>query len=683
VVSIESIPLVMAGPIVRRVDDRLACVWLALRESAEVELTVYEVTANGPGAVVMSGRQATIQVAPNLHVVAVSARPLHQPLRWGATYHYDLRFHGGGAPWRLDDPGVLGFSGDARQRLAPLLFANQQLPSFVLPAAKREGLRLAHGSCRKPHGGGRDALALLGPIIDRAITAGLTGATAGAERPQQLFLTGDQIYADDVADALAPEVFALADWLGGGTDLERAELVRPRGPAALAPGGRSPFMKSVAHFTSNSDRSHLVTYLEMCAMYLLVWSDTFWTTALRNAAQLTGFSPHLPAVRKVLANLATYMMFDDHDVTDDWNRTGGWVTSVAESSYGARIVRNALCAYAVFQHWGNDPVAFEGTGPGATFLTTIAGWDGNDEGTAERLAATVQVPEDAPRRLDPARALRWDWSYASPIHVVVALDCRTGRVYDDARAAPGLMSADAIERALAAVPGNERPTIVISGTPILGVGLLAWGQKILAATIKSEDVMDVEAWEFNQVAFDAVIEAMAKRQRVVVLSGDVHYGFGASFVGRESPYQGARIVNFTSSALLNSDHGATLSYLLTGFGDSALESLSRGSSREAPAADPKLAAAAEFERGPVATTREVTVAGGEFKEEILGGEGEPADTTVLESVAGSRRRAAVTFFANVGAISFEPDHVVQTLWAWKDGASEPIKLQHRATLPAH
>jgi phosphodiesterase/alkaline phosphatase D-like protein len=29
----------------------------------------------------------------------------------------------------------------------------------------------------------------------------------------------------------------------------------------------------------------------------------------------------LPKVRRVLANIPTYMIFDDHDITDDWNIT--------------------------------------------------------------------------------------------------------------------------------------------------------------------------------------------------------------------------------------------------------------------------------------------------------------------------------------------------------------------------
>ena len=56
-------------------------------------------------------------------------------------------------------------------------------------------LRIVHGSCRRPHANVPDLLADLDGLIEKARTNGL-------ERPHQLFMTGDQIYADDVATSL-------------------------------------------------------------------------------------------------------------------------------------------------------------------------------------------------------------------------------------------------------------------------------------------------------------------------------------------------------------------------------------------------------------------------------------------------------------------------------------------------
>ena len=65
--------------------------------------------------------------------------------------------------------------------------------------------------------------------------------------------------------------------------------------------------------------------------------------------------------RRALANVPTYMLADDHDVTDDWFLNGKVErqlrgTGVIPGPGGRRMMRNALAAYAVFQHWGNDPV---------------------------------------------------------------------------------------------------------------------------------------------------------------------------------------------------------------------------------------------------------------------------------------------------------------------------------------
>ena len=65
------------------------------------------------------------------------------------------------------------------------------LPTFFLQG-KRSPLNLLYGSCRKLHGKGEDCLALADEIIASSVED-------LNKRPSALFLTGDQIYADDVA----------------------------------------------------------------------------------------------------------------------------------------------------------------------------------------------------------------------------------------------------------------------------------------------------------------------------------------------------------------------------------------------------------------------------------------------------------------------------------------------------
>ena len=85
--------------------------------------------------------------------------------------------------------------------------------------------------------------------------------------------------------------------------------------------------------------------------------------ASRSARDADDFYDSLPRVRRALANVPTYMVFDDHDVTDDWNIGRAWRDQVYTSPLGRRIITNALVAYALFQDWGNDPLRYRGQGP--------------------------------------------------------------------------------------------------------------------------------------------------------------------------------------------------------------------------------------------------------------------------------------------------------------------------------
>src|SRR5438093_1090106 len=73
-----------------------------------------------------------------------------------------------------------------------LIYPGHSLPGFVLPPEDLNQVKLLHGSCRKPHGIGKEMLSSIDTMLEDA-------AAHPADRPQQLFLTGDQIYGDDVA----------------------------------------------------------------------------------------------------------------------------------------------------------------------------------------------------------------------------------------------------------------------------------------------------------------------------------------------------------------------------------------------------------------------------------------------------------------------------------------------------
>src|SRR6201999_957022 len=61
------------------------------------------------------------------------------------------------------------------------------------------------------------------------------------------------------------------------------------------------------------------------------------------------FRKNLPKVQRALANVPTYMILDDHDVTDDYFLNPTWRRRVLGRRLGRSILGNAMIAYSLFQ----------------------------------------------------------------------------------------------------------------------------------------------------------------------------------------------------------------------------------------------------------------------------------------------------------------------------------------------
>jgi hypothetical protein len=668
----DKYPLVLCGPIVRHTAPKSVCVWVALQKRCAVELTVFDANAGKPGPKRLRCQRYTIQLGPNLHVVAVTATPEsgERPLEWGENYLYDLRFGFEGVWQGLYDEGILRHNISQAGPLERLLYEGQSLPGFRLRSQNLDALRLIHGSCRKAHGKGHDALAILDGVL-----------AGNNDTPQLLVLTGDQIYADDVDPALLQAIMDRSAELFGGEDRERTVALAPFSEQLL-PGRRQELMADQARFTGTEAASHLVTLAEYCTMYLFAWSDILWGSQLGTEESLRDFRQTLPRARRVFANLSTYMIFDDHEVTDDWYRTQNWVNEVANSRIGSRVIRNALISYALFQHWGNAPKAFvEGT-PGGDLIAAVDSWGDSDREKATSTHRYVYVPEpgDALEPVPP-EALRWHFTVEAPGYRVVALDTRTRRHFRGASAAPGLMSRVAIDEALDPSRPFRAATIVASPTPVLGVRVIEFFQKNVTRLldrykdqtelVSTSDRFDAEAWAFDAETYDYLLERLATLRRVVILSGDVHYGFGASLVAKD---RDARIVNFVSSALHNQTFAETVSKLLSWVGDRQLEALTDE-------------AAAPTELPETVLAREVSTPSLSFEEDLLHEEGQksedapPVDRGEIEFEAfpASRKRADVVGSCNLGDLVFAEGQALQRLrWQGRRGLQQTL---HRATFP--
>ena len=502
---LDHLPLILAGPILRRTESNAVTVWVALKAPREVTLKIYATGENGSTikTLVLAGIRATVPLGKYLHIVAITAKPVEEGERgregeremgrWGDGESIQLNLGTDQQPNHFPtssclEPGQiyaydLSF-GRYEQNLAEALnspttqgspvtvsYFEHQLPTFAIPPSDLNHLRLAHGSCRKLHGGGQDALPLLDGLIEHH-------AKEPNSRLHQLFLTGDQIYGDDVADPLLWAATETGDTLLGWeenlpfykTSTTSYEFKKP---SDLKPGQRTDIARDYGGLTAmllntpEEAKSHLLSLGEFFATYLLVWSPVLWSESLpkgkdiykdskqvrqwdREARHVNDCVAQLWKVRRALANVPTYMICDDHDISDDWYLNRAWCNSVLGKPLGRRVVQNGLLGYAIFQAWGNTPDQFQEEQPGGNLLKATAIWSasaGTDEVALEKIAKCLGLPQIDPEtglpkfKLDKdvlvldrdypdgTLAIEWHYTVRSLKHEVIVLDTRTWRGY--------------------------------------------------------------------------------------------------------------------------------------------------------------------------------------------------------------------------------------------------------------
>jgi hypothetical protein len=533
---------------------------------------------NNDDSVIGTGTTKTLRLGQMLHVALVMALPVnsnkrdkdHDRFPADEILAYDIEIfldNDSSQVMSLNDLGLL-----AGERLlageSSIAYSNQiniSLPTFILSGNDTTPSTILHGSCRKLHAEGEDSLA----TADELIAASVEDVN---NRPRALFLTGDQIYADNVASPLIQHLTKFGIELLGweeqihGIDKKLTEI---------GIGERQQIVRDHAKFTSQKAGNHLLSFGEFAAMYLLAWNSQNWPNIIQEAGSLStnndsnnnNKADHkddyrkqlghlkrtyqvLPRVRRVLANIPTYMIFDDHDVTDDWNITKEWHDNVKNSDCGKQIVCNGLAAFWVFQGWGNNPDLYN-----QEFVEKITGYLKND-GRTER-----QDFED----------YLWNfhgWSFSVPTNPLsIFLDCRTQRGYSTLMGAPDLISEEALGSILKIVQQanyyNGDPAIIVSPTPVFGFELAEKLQGYLAH-LSGPYNWDLESWSASEQGFTRFITFLIEKlgpRYCVFLSGDVHYGFtlDAKFTllphddnGQEKRVQA---IQLTSSALKSTSFG--------------------------------------------------------------------------------------------------------------------------------
>ncbi|WP_318218383.1 alkaline phosphatase D family protein [Streptomyces sp. SCL15-6] len=377
-------------------------------------------------------------------------------------------------------------------------------PSVIATPAGEEGVRVAFGSCRwaAPPAGGKDRV---GPDALDTLSARVAADPEGA-RPDVLLLLGDQVYADEVSDATRR-------WIAG-----RRDLAEPPG-------------------------EQVADYAEYTRLYDESWGD--------------------PEVRWLLSTVPSCMVFDDHDVIDDWNTSAAWVADMRATDWWRERILSGLMSYWVYQHLGNLSPAELAADP--LYAAVRATPDGTD--ALRDLAARADT--------DPA-SVRWSYRRDFGRVRLVMVDSRAARVLAEDRRSmldPG-EAAWLREQVLDGRDDGEAPyDHLLVGTslpwllPHLVHDLEAWnaavcgGERGARWARLGERIRrgaDLEHWPAFPASFDALAGLIADAgtgpgapATVSVLSGDVHHAYVAepSWPGRDTD---ARVVQLTCSPVHNS-----------------------------------------------------------------------------------------------------------------------------------
>ncbi|WP_061019274.1 alkaline phosphatase D family protein [Vibrio splendidus] len=560
----SSLPLLLAGPILRKTTATEVVLWLATSSplTGRAELYVNETDLVGeighsnveqdqPFYTSSLEEHDSIQIGTHAWVTLIRLQgefPTNTPLE------YDLHTESG-----------------SLKELAPHLVYNGK--SRVEFKISTSADYILHGSCRNPHHPSKDSLvAADNKIADQSIV----------ERPDMLMMSGDQIYADHVAGPTLDAIQQVIQRLGlvGESLPTDSQIKQINSSDALYNSEYHLYQRhqylphhstsesvlnkffpnrGVPIFSSTDCENHLVTLSEFIAMYLLVWSPTLWQCVNRErliennftqgGRQLTpteqqqwrdesviidDFIAGLPQVQRLFAHIPTYMIFDDHDVTDDWNLTVGWEHAVDQNQFATQVIGNGLAAYWMCQGWGNKPESFnEAFIEQAKQLFTVQVRAITERHNEANDAATTHSIS----RIEPDKHQAFiemlnrfeEWHYTidtSP--KVIVLDTRTRRWRSESRMnkPSGLMDWEALIEFQHQLLHQDK-VVIVSAAPMFGVKFIETLQK-MATTIGKPLVIDAENWMAHPGSANTLISIFTHTKtptNFVVLSGDVHYSF--------------------------------------------------------------------------------------------------------------------------------------------------------------
>jgi len=119
----------------------------------------------------------------------------------------------------------------------------------------------------------------------------------------------------------------------------------------------------------------------------------------------------IDGARKTLAHLPSFMIFDDHEITDDWNFHSKWVDIVfgnGDDPYDMwpKTITDGLAAYWMYQGWGNLPPDVWAADPRIQILTRARA-SGKDALPELRKLILARASKPAKPGVDAKQRLTW------------------------------------------------------------------------------------------------------------------------------------------------------------------------------------------------------------------------------------------------------------------------------------
>jgi hypothetical protein len=367
-------------------------------------------------------------------------------------------------------------------------------PSVLRTHDPQRPARIVWGSCRVcvPHeppysltkdedARGREVDAL------RTYALRMRGLPA-ADWPHLILLLGDQVYADEVS-------------------LQTLERIKQRRDISQPPG------------------EEIADYEEYTMLYQEAWAE--------------------PVIRWLLSTVPSAMIFDDHDVHDDWNTSLSWVRDIREQPWWQDRITGGFMAYCVYQHWGNLPP--DELDEDAFYTAVAEAQDGTE--------VLREFARRADREIDGVR-----WSFCRDVGSarVVIIDSRAGRVLTPGHRS--MVDPDEWRWITEHARGGIDHLIIGTSLPLLlGPGLHhveswneaicdgAWGPLAAKLGEKIRRAVDLEHWPAFHRSYEAFCGLLgdvaagrrgAAPETITVVSGDVHHAYLAEIGFR--PGTGAR-----------------------------------------------------------------------------------------------------------------------------------------------